>query len=82
LSNGKDIILKYCSQYTESSLEHIQNAIDNKRLIEQGRYSELSGCPSSYGLDDFNGLCFEEKVEGNKEQYEQCERCWKKALNV
>lgn len=79
---SKDIILKYCTQFNDASIEHIANCIDNKWLIEQERYIELNGCPSSYGLDDFDGLCFVEKVEGNEAQLDQCERCWKEALGV
>lgn len=82
MSNGKDTILKYCNQFSIYSVEHMENAIENSRLIEQGKYGELNGCPSNYGLDDFKGLCFEEEVEGNEAQLEQCERCWKKALDL
>ncbi len=79
---GKDTVLKYCNQFTSISIDHIENAIENKRLIEQGRYSELNGCPSSYGLEEFDGLCDEEEVEFGKAQNEQCEICWKTALGV
>lgn len=79
--SGRDTVLKYCSQWSLASYEHIQNAIENKRLIEQERYSELNGCPSSYGLDEFVGLCEEENVSW-KAQDDQCEMCWKKALGV
>lgn len=81
MSTGKDTVLKYCSQYSQSSIEHMENCIWNKGCIEKGDYSSLAGCPSTYGLE-FDGLCFEEKVEGYAAQTEQCERCWKHALNM
>lgn len=80
--SGKDAVLNYCNQFSNVSVEHIEHAIENAKLIEQGRYRELNGCPSSYGRDDFPGLCFEEDVEGNDAKMDQCERCWIKALEV
>lgn len=82
---SKDAILKYCDQFSESSIEHIQNALENKYLIERGEYRFLNGCPSSYGLDDYMGLCETEEKKGNgsnKEFEDMCEMCWKKALGV
>lgn len=82
MNNGKEIVLNYCGQFTNYSIEHMENAIENEELIKQGRYRDLNGCPSSYGLDDYAGLCFEEDVVGNEAQLQQCESCWKKALGV
>lgn len=83
MSNGKENVLNYCSQFSSYSIEHMENALENKKLIEQEKYEDLNGCPSSYGLDEFNGLCFEETLgEDYSEQSQQCERCWKKALGV
>lgn len=81
MTSGKDTTLKYCSQYSQSSIEHIENCIWNKNCIEQGDYSKLEGCPSTYGLE-FEGLCFTEEVVENAAQSEQCERCWRQALNM
>jgi hypothetical protein len=60
----------------------MEDAIENKRLIEEGEFRYLNGCPSSYGLDHYVGLCEEEKIIGNVSQMDQCECCWRKALNV
>lgn len=81
---SKEAVLAYCSQYSRSSIEHMEQAIENKRLIEQGRYSELSGCPSNFGIDDHVGLCeIEETVDYTENQkMDMCERCWKQALGV
>jgi CspA family cold shock protein len=73
-------ILNYCNQFSIYSIEHIENAIKNKSLIEQGKYNILNGCPSSYGLDEYVGLCETEKEIKREAQRSQCERCWKKAL--
>ena len=78
---GKNTILNYCKQFSMSSAEHIENCIENKRHIENGELSKLIGCPSNFGLDEFAGLCEEEDVGNDyKLQCEQCEKCWKKAL--
>lgn len=43
----------------------------------------LNGCPSTYGLDDYVGLCEEEDVgQYFKKQNLQCLNCWKKALDA
>lgn len=80
--SGKDAVLNYCNQFSNVSIEHIEHARENAKMIENGQYRFLNGCPSSYGLDAFSGLCVEEEVENNDEQIDQCEECWKKALNV
>jgi hypothetical protein len=80
METGKETILNYCKQFSESSIDHIQNCLDNKGMIEKGEYKYLEGCPSSFGLDHFEGLCCEEQEDGLESQYEQCEECWKMAL--
>jgi hypothetical protein len=79
--NGKEKILEYCNQFTMPDLEHIEHAIENKRMIENGEYRYLNGCPSNYGLEEYKGQCYIEEVEQD-EQDNQCELCWKKALQV
>lgn len=82
MSNRKETILKYCSQFSSVTIEHMENAIENKKLIEEGRYRELNGCPSSFGLEDYEGLCETEETDNytNKQKMDMCERCWNKAL--
>lgn len=63
----------------------MQNALENMVYIKEEKYENLNGCPSSYGLDDYLGLCYEEGAEGYEAydaQLEQCKRCWKRALGV
>ena len=80
MKNGKEKIMNYCNQFDKFNIEHMEQAKENKLLIEQKKYSELNGCPSNFGLDNYEGLCEIEKVPSNK-QLEQCEKCWIKALN-
>jgi hypothetical protein len=79
---GKDVILEYCDTVKTHDIDHLQSCLDNERDIRNGKTKDLSGCPSSYGLDDFDGLCFEEEVKGYKAQCEQCNRCWAQALEL
>lgn len=78
---SKNVILNYCNQYSDSMISHIENCQWNKEQIKKEEYSKLEGCPSSFGLDDYDRLCFTEDVAAHK-QSEQCESCWKKALGV
>lgn len=81
---SKEKILNYCNQFSKFSIEHMEQAIENKRLIEQERYSELNGCPSNFGLEDHIGLCEIEEIDNYTEEQkaDMCERCWKQALGV
>ena len=82
MSNGRNRVLNHCSQYSYSDLDYIQSCLDNERAIKEGRYRDLEGCPSSFGLEEFLGLCYEDTVEDYLEQRNQCEMCWKQALGV
>ena len=84
---SKEKVLEYCKRFTMPDLSHIENAIDNARMIEKGEYKYLNGCPSAYGLDDYVGICEEMKdgeyeALGMAEQENVCEACWKRALGV
>lgn len=85
MSSGKELVLEYCAAIQTHDIDHLQSCIDNERDIKSGKYLqsgwELSGCPSSYGLPEFLGLCFEEEIKGYKEQCEQCRTCWREALD-
>lgn len=80
---SKEIILNYCSELKTNDIDYLQNALENKSLIEHKEFHLLNGCPSNYGLDDHVGLCEIEDV-GNefKKQEAQCLSCWKQALGV
>lgn len=82
---SKEQILKYCGQWDVNSLQHMEQAMENKRLIERGLYDLLNGCPSGFGLDDHIGLCETDPLPKDakySEQCSQCETCWKLALEV
>lgn len=85
MKTGKDIILEYCKTIETHDPDYLRDAIDNGKDIENGRYiqegHEFAGCPTSYGLDEWEGLCENEKVEGWPAQREQCKKCWTMALN-
>lgn len=82
MSKGKELILHYCKNVETHNIDHLQQAIENERYIESGEYDMLNGCPSTYGLDDYVGLCETEDVgEEYEKQKKQCLNCWKKALN-
>lgn len=81
---SKEKVLAYCGQFSRSTVEHMEESIENKRLIEQERYRELNGCPSNFGLDEHVGLCETEETDEYTEpqKMDMCERCWKQALGV
>lgn len=84
MKSGKEIILEYCDNVKTHDIDHLQSCLDNANDIRANKYLEyeLSGCPSSYGLKEWDGLCFEEEVKGYKAQCEQCKRCWIQALET
>lgn len=84
MSNGKETVLKYCGQFSAPSVEHMEQALENKRFIERGEYKYLNGCPSNFGLDDHIGLCEIKDTDDYTEpqKMNMCERCWKQALGV
>lgn len=85
--SSKEDVLKYCNTFKNVDLEHIGNALENAKLINKGEYRYLNGCPSSFGLDDYVGIC-EEDMEVDyaslnpRQQFDVCEACWKRALGV
>jgi hypothetical protein len=84
MSNGKEIVLEYCNQFKMPDLEHIEQAIENKRMIEKGEYRYLNGCPSNFGLEKHIGICEIEETDDYtpQQQSDMCERCWKQALGA
>lgn len=81
MKKNKEIILHYCDTVKTHDIDHLQDALENKRYIENKEYEMLNGCPSNYGLDDHVGLCEIEDVGHDiKKQTEQCLKCWKQAL--
>lgn len=86
-SFSKKKVLDYCEKFVRIDFEHICAAQDNFRAIKEERYSDLAGCPSGFGLDDYVGLCELETEEVlEKQSYtdacDMCEKCWKQALGV
>lgn len=83
MSNGKEIILTYCRKVETHDIDHLQSAIENQRYIENEEYHLLNGCPITYGLDDYIGLCEIENVGRDwAKQSKQCLDCWTQALQV
>lgn len=82
MRSGEEIILEYCDNVETHDIDHLVSSLDNAKDIRAKNHLEyeLSGCPSSFGLDEWDGLCFEEEVEGYKAQCEQCKKCWIQAL--
>ncbi len=82
MRSGEEIVLEYCDTIKTHDIDHLRSCLNNARDIREGKHFkyELSGCPSSYGLDEWDGLCFEEEVKGFKAQSEQCKKCWIQAL--
>lgn len=81
MTNNKLTVIQYCGSVKTHDIDHLQNAIDNKRSIEGNQYENLVGCPSAYGLDDHEGLCGKIDVGKDYEkQKEQCLQCWTNAL--
>ncbi|MED3550179.1 hypothetical protein [Cytobacillus praedii] len=79
MRKGKDIGIEYCSNLVTQDIDHLQSCLDNERDIKNGKYNGLSGCPSTFGMDNFDGLCFEEEIKGLSQQ---CRNCWKTALEM
>jgi hypothetical protein len=81
LTNNKLTVIQYCGSVKTHDIDHLQNAIDNKRSIEGNQYEKLTGCPSAYGIDHYVGLC--ETIDVGKDyekQNEQCLQYWTNAL--
>jgi hypothetical protein len=82
-SSAKETVLHYCRTVQTHDIHHLQNCLDNEKLIEKCEYRQMSGCPSSYGLDNHVGLCEIEAVGDDiKKGMDQCEACWKQALGA
>lgn len=85
--SGKDKILDYCDKQIPVDTTHIENALENARMIRKGEYRYLNGCPATYGHDDYIGIC-EELPDvildslSLKESDDMCEACWKRALGI
>ena len=72
LSN-RDKIINYCKNISSVDETHLENAKHNLNVIN-GLDAEFEGCPSNYGLTDYQGLC---------KDYDDncCEECWNKAIS-
>lgn len=78
MMNNKDTILEYCKTVMTHDIDHLQNAIENARYIENGEYEMMNGCPSAYGLDYHVGICEIEEIDDYTEpqKIDMCNRCW------
>lgn len=77
LLNGRDVILKYCSQFTEDDARHIWNCLDVVNHLELGKLDMLKhcGCPDRFGLENFVGDC-------DLGTGDDCDKCWQRALST
>lgn len=70
---NKDKVINYCKNTCSVDEAHLENAKHNLNVIN-GLDSEFEGCPSNYGLTDYQGLC---RDYGD----DYCNECWNKVLN-
>ena len=83
---GKEKVINYCNRMLEEiSVEHLEACQEVRDLLKCEDNDYLTDyCPSSYGLDNYKGLC-EINNESDKlliydEQVDQCKKCWEIAL--
>jgi len=83
MKTGRDIILEYCKNVSTNDIDYLQGCNDVVLSLErEGVNYHFDHCPSSYGIDNFfDGDCSEHEVD-EKEQDDQCKRCWERALSM
>ncbi len=82
-STGKDAITYYCKNVKTNDIEYLEEALNNLHVLENNEPIEnLMGCPNNYGLEYYEGLCFQDNMEemSNADKIKLCNECWKKAL--
>lgn len=82
-STGKDIVINYCKNIETHDVEYLERALNNLTILEKnGAIENLEGCPTNYGLESYEELCFQTDTEymSNKEKEKMCDECWRKAL--
>ena len=83
---NKEKILNYCKHYMSGSIDSLQTRDDIVSGLTQENFKHylLSGCPHTWGLDEFDGDCYKDNHKGELsylEQTKQCENCWARALS-
>ena len=69
MKTGKDVMLEYTTNIlNKHSAEFLTNCENVKKGIEKNSIEILvdCGCPSSYGLKNFIGVCSQEFIQGSK----------------
>jgi hypothetical protein len=74
------------SNPVSSDVEHLMHCEELRYEFKQKNLNiDSVGCPSNFGLDEYDGLCFEEDLDNSityKQSVEMCRRCWKIALEI
>lgn len=75
--------IAYCKNKTTTNEDYLSSLLHNLYALEHGleELDEYEGCPQNYGLDPCEELCELEEVYDDKEQTEQCKKCWLMALH-
>lgn len=78
MKTGKDVILEYCNKViSNTDIEHVYHCFDVIKFVPTGYIHQLTGhCPSVFGLANYEGEC------ANHTEPVDCEKCWKKALEL
>ena len=80
---GKKQLLIFAKNVETHDIDYLENVLNNLHVLKKHQPgAHLSGCPSSYGLEYYEGLCFQANTENMslKEKEKMCNDCWKKAL--
>ena len=81
---GKEKVIDYCNKMLEEINEqHLVNCREVRYLLKNNDKNNFVGfCPSSYGLDDYKGLCEigKDKTLTLEDHAHQCKTCWEIAL--
>ena len=76
MRKGKEVMIEYCENVLSHSVEHLESCLEVERGLKNDSYIDLdSHCPSSYGLDNYEGEC--EFISECS-----CERCWNVAKEI
>lgn len=82
-ATGKEVVINFCENVETHDIDYLENVLNNLHVLKKNQpVADLSGCPSSYGLEYYEGLCFQEDTKNMslKEKEKMCNDCWRKAL--
>lgn len=78
---NKEKILEYCKNYKSDDIYSLMVRDDIVIGLsgENKKMYLLSGCPTSWGLEDFLGICYNKDVIVDSDSL--CMECWDRVLN-